>query len=744
MDWKILILILVIPLILVSIWFRDGSIMGTAEDSLVFYNISRFLPESQFAWMEHPGLGRVTINLTAARPTYEILVLLQQLGLPNFAVQAIVFWFILVSSGLGIYLIVKEFFPQLPDRYLILSIIFYWFNPLSLVNVWNRFLGNYIFSFGLLPIASFLFIRGLQRRNYRWSLVLVLILPLYSFAFTYLAFDILLWIFFVILILLFCLTHPELKARMFYIKYFVLTLFLFFLTNFWWIGQLFSLNLFKNINSSVLNFDISGNLVTLDALSKKMGNLSDIFRLINASFLNEKPLPWVRIFHSWPFIILQYLTTSVILYSVIKGIRNKSVLILGGLFLVSIYLAKGTNPPFGEIYKLIFTNIPFLQIFRNPFEKASFILSLSASLLIGFSVHSLVGQLSKKFAHLLYFAFLGFILLLWGYPFYTGLVFTSLDPPTNDYQTGYKVKVPPYYQEANQWLSSQGKNFRFVGFPLGDEGITYNWEKGYSGVELSSALFSTPGILHNTAVPYYYDLVPHIQRTLLCKQQTCLFSQDDFLKLANVLNARFFFVRHDINFEFRKMENPAVIDNNFADREESNEIKKVATFGQLTFWENLKWQDRTFYPATKIIKSSDTQQPSLAASVDANKGEVLMDNIDIPSLVADGQVEISYKRINPARYIVHIKNQTPFILIFSELFNDAWQASYQDSIYKHFRSNFYANGWLIDKTGKFDIVIEYLPQRLLELGEKISIVTYLLTFAIGIFFFMKGINKKES
>lgn len=714
---KVVFLIFALATILVTIWFRDGNIMGTAEDSLLFYDVSRFLPESQFAWMEHPGLGRVTIGLTAGRPTYEILTFIHNLGVPNFLIQALTLWIILVSAGLGIYFIVKEFFPDLPERYVFLSVLFYWFNPLSLVNVWNRFLSDYIFSFGLLPIVTFLFIRGLKSRNYVWSFVLVLILPFYSFAFTYIAFAILLWIFFFLITLFFLLTDKKLSTRFFYIKYFLLTLLLFLLTNFWWIGQLMSLNLFKNIHSSILNFDVAANTGTLGALSKKMGNLSDVFRLMNASFLNENSLPWVRIYYSFPFTVVQLLISLTILLALIKNIKNKHVLILGGLFFMSIYLAKGTNPPFGEIYQFIFTNVPFLQVFRNPFEKASSVLSLSASLLIGFSVFSLASQITKKFENLLYFSFLGIVALILAFPFYTGLVFTSPEPPANNYQIGYKVEVPEYYQQADNWLTSQGNNFRFIGFPLGDEGITYNWEKGYSGVELSSALFFTPGILHRTAVPYFTELVPQIQEVLL--------SQNDFSKLANSLNARFFFVRHDINFELRKMENPTVIDNNLAVREKNNEIKKAATFGQLTFWENLLWKDTTFYPANKIIQSFSSQQVSELVSVDVNKGEVLTDNKDIPFLESDSLVDISYQRINPARYIVHVKNTAPFILVFSELFNDAWQASSQEN-FKHFRANFYANGWLIDKTGEFDIVVEYLPQNLLEIGEKISVISYII------------------
>src|SRR3989344_2582541 len=719
---KIIFFILIAATVLVSIWFKDGYILGTAEDGLIFYNIANYLPESKYAWMEHPGLGRVTISLTAARPTYETLTFLHYLGLPNFLIQALVLWFILVSAGIGICLIVKEFFPNLPNKYIILSFLFYWFHPLSLVGIWNRFLLAYVFSFALLPLALFLFIRGLRSRSYLWSFVLILVLPLYSYTFTYLAFDILMWIVFFTIALLFFFAERELRIRLFYVKFFLLTGILFFITNFWWIGQLFSLNIYENVNSSVLNNNISNNLGTLNVLSQKMGHLSDIFRLINASFLNENSLSWVRILYSPPLMVVHLLIILIILFGIATNIKNKAVMILSGLFFVSIYLVKGISPPFGEIYQFIYSNIGFFQVFRNPFEKASPLLSLATSLLIGFSIFNILRRLPKELANLFFIISLGFIIIIWGLPFYTGLVFTSPDPPTNNYQVGYKVKVPSYYQEADQWLISKGNNFRFIGFPLGDEGITYNWEKGYSGVELSSSLFSTPGVLHRTAVPYFTDLIPQIQEILL--------SKNDFSKLANSLNARFFFVRHDINFELRKMQNPTTIDNNLAIREKNNEIKRVVTFGQLTFWENLKWQDRTFYPALRIIKGSNGQHISDLLSIDVNEGEALMDAEDTPVLKTEDRVDISYKRINPARYIVHIKNTNPFILVFSELFNGAWQASNQGNIYKHDRINFYANGWLIDKTGEFDIVVKYLPQRLLEIGEKISVISYL--FVAGI------------
>lgn len=696
--WKAISAILLFSGILVFLWFKDGYILGTAEDGLIFYKISHYKPEADFAWMEHPGLGRSTLYLTASKPTYTVLSWIQDNGISGYIIQAGILWFLLVSSGIGVYLLTREFFPKLPKRYLILSAFFYWFNPISLV-IWNRFLLNYLFFLGMLPLVSLLFIKGLQTKKYIWAVVLILLFPLYSYSFSYFAFFILLWLIFFLWTLLHLLVNED-RSKLFYVKYFLFTLILFILTNSWWISQLVGLNLFKDFNSNILNFNTETNLGILNALSKKMGSLSDIFRLSNASFFQQESLTWVKYFYSIPIIITEFLVVLTLLYSIIRGRKNASVLILAGLFFTGIFLAKGTNPPFGEVYKFIYERLPFFQIFRNPFEKFGFILALSAAPLLSFGVFTLANDMFPRFKKLIFPGVIIYVLLIWGSPFYMGLVFTSKEPPANNYAVGYKVKVPQYYYEADKWLKSQGNNFRFIGFPLGDEGITYNWEKGYSGVELSTALFSTPGILHNTAVPYYNQLVPEIEKSLL--------KDDDFYKLANILNARFFFVREDIDFKLRKMTDPQVIKQNLISREGKGEIRKIAEFGKLAFWENLTWKDSTFYSASTIKNSAYYEV------------DVLLD----------------YDKINSTEYMVHIENaKSPFVLVFSELFNSGWEAFYEDNgkINDHFRANKYANGWLIERQGTYDLKVEFVLQRWLEIGEKISVISTAGLFCILIY-----------
>ncbi len=581
-------------IILVFSWFKDGYMLSYAESSLPFYNLQLFFNQTAFAWSEYPGLGNVSLIITASKPTYFFLSMLQQMGISGVILQAGVFAFLLFSAGLGITLLTKELFGKLPMRYLILAILFYWFNPLSLVNVWNRFLLNYIFFYGTLPLLCYFFVKGLKSKNYIWSLYLALITVIYSFSFSYLVFTILLWLIFLLFTLFFILIDT--KSKFFYIKFFMLSAGLFGLTNAWWISQLVSLDKTLGFGQGFTDlFSSSGNIGTLDALSKKLGNINDILRLSNGSFIQAKN-PFLTLVE--PVSKLFSLSfIGVIFYVITKKSRDLFFLCYAGILFLIIFLSKGNNPPLGSIYLFIFERFSVLQIFRNPVEKFSFLLSVVLTPLFVYCLYFLLEKRTKQVQSFFYAIFLLFVILVWGFPFYTGIVFTTNEPPTNDPSIGYRIKIPSYYKQADNWLQEQGNNFRYVGFPFEGEGVTYKWEKGYSGVELSSALFSTPGILFNTSVPFYNKLVPKIQPYLL--------QQDNFYKLANLLNVKYYFVRNDLDFQERELQNPNSLEKRLDQLSQTNSVKPVTKFGNLSFWENTKWKDFTFYPANNLVYSSD-------------------------------------------------------------------------------------------------------------------------------------------
>jgi hypothetical protein len=85
---------------------------------------------------------------------------------------------------------------------------------------------------------------------------------------------------------------------------------------------------------------------------------------------------------------------------------------------------------------------------------------------------------------------------------------------------------------------------------------------------------------------------------------------------------------------------------------------------------------------------------------------------------------IEHVRIDPTRYRVSVKGaKTPFLLVFSENFDRNWKAytyrissSYGDSSEAvpenlHYQANLFANAWMVDKKGDYDVEIRYVPQR---------------------------------
>ncbi len=82
--------------------------------------------------------------------------------------------------------------------------------------------------------------------------------------------------------------------------------------------------------------------------------------------------------------------------------------------------------------------------------------------------------------------------------------------------------------------------------------------------------------------------------------------------------------------------------------------------------------------------------------------------------------EINYKKTNPTKYIVSVLTDKPFTLTFRESFSPEWVATSNGKVFDHFLTYSSLNGYLIDKTGNFDIIIEYKQQKYRYVGFLIS------------------------
>jgi len=152
--------------------------------------------------------------------------------------------------------------------------------------------------------------------------------------------------------------------------------------------------------------------------------------------------------------------------------------------------------------------------------------------------------------------------------------------------------------------------------------------------------------------------------------------------------------------------------------------------------------------------------------------------------------KIEFKKINPTRYVVDVKGaKWPFTLVFSESFHEGWKAyvrqeakgdgqkgepwsalwsTWEDrgkrnELKDHFEVNGYANGWIVVPKGQFkvqsskfkveekeenwedfEIVLEYKPQRLFEIGLLISSTILLMCILYMVYEYLKRDRNEEA
>ncbi len=640
------IIIALAALLLMTIWFWNGQIYASSESALPFENLGRYVELTKNAWSNY-ALGNYPGFTTASSLTYLVLYWVSLLGVPGFIIEAGFFYIIFLVSGIAIYQLTKELFPETKPVFLLLAVAYYWFNPFVLVNIWSRFLYNYMVFLALFPLVVWLFIKGLRVKKYIYSFYIGIASLVFSYASTSPPFDFLLWFVIAGVTVINFLWSKEKQEKIFVLKFLSLSLIIYVLFNIWWISQMFSYSASERFSpSSNIFFNSIDNLDTIQNISYRLGNLTDVFRLMHHDFYQNTEVPWIAFFsHTWQKLFEFGILFVVFLIAAVK-FKKRAVLLCGLFILLGFFLMKGSSPPLGELTLGFFAQVPLLQLFRNPFEKFGFIVPVFLSPLIGYSFYYLFEKIAflKKVSVL----FLILFVVFFGKPFFTKELFTYQNN-TGEWKS-YAVSVPDYYQSANQWLKSQNGSFRIAAFPLGGEGITYNWNYPFSGVESTNTLLDIPAISYNTTIPYYSEISSKMEDDFL-------FDPAFFTK-AGLLNIRYILIRDDIDFRDRQMMSPEVFKQKIKEFEEKGLLRPVQKFGKLSFWEINSWHDSSI----TINQTTDTVSPvqsfklinqssSSALLVDASVSDLvpeanINENIFLPNdqLSIESVITLGYER----------------------------------------------------------------------------------------------------
>lgn len=594
------IFLIVLISVLVVIWFRKGLILGSGESGLPFYNTSRLFEILKSSWGDVP-LGAAGSISFPSYPLYAVITFFQNLNVPSYILQAVFYWLILVIGVLSIHKIASLIKGSSPlSRFS--SALFYIFNPIAHISVLHRFQYPMIFFYAFMPLAFLIYLKGLKSKNFIYLIILSLISLFFSFTFVGPAF---LELFFGILgfLSLFVFVSTFRKERDYFpLFYFFVFVIIFMLINCWWLIPLLA-SVFVDLGSrgSVKYFDPSNNVITFKAISDQIQSVLGVFRLFKPNDIPKDDSSWGWIYGTEPFIFLSFFSAVAFIVGLFKKEKGLLYRFLILVAFIVMFWMKGTLAPFGGITLQIFEWFTFLHVFRNPFEKIGLLLPFAMAIPVGFGTVAIINTLSSKLKlqkKLVSFLILTLAFPLYMFPIVTGLVFTGGPSPSNNMDIGQYVKVPGYYKDAREWLDKQLGVFRVLVLPIDGEGMTYKWEYGYAGTELSNNLFNQSMISFNTSQGGLPEMISSIKETLANYP-------DKLWTLAQQLNVKYIMVRDDIDYLARDTEAPATTLANIKENLSEN-FSQVADFGKLKFFEfkPTQFTPRVF-ASTKLVYLSN-------------------------------------------------------------------------------------------------------------------------------------------
>ncbi|MFH1833015.1 MAG: hypothetical protein ABH816_02500 [Candidatus Levyibacteriota bacterium] len=389
------------------------------------------------------------------------------------------------------------------------------------------------------------------------------------------------------------------------------------------------------------------------------------------------------------FIILPVLAYLGLLFIKTKALKNakqyaehRRILFFALLGLVGAFLAKGANPPFGEINTWLFTNVPFLYFFRDS-TKFYLLTMLSYSVLIPFTVYSIKTWLSSKLPtsprlcgasktqnYLFYLVPMIAILYLL---FLIRPIF--LDKLNGTFK---RHEISKEYLELKDFLNSQKDFSRTLWIPRQDRYNFYSClHPAVSGEDLFSATNSaeiirklkmdqTRELLSNFSIKYI--IIPFDSfGEIFVKDRK--YNEKEYSSTVNLLNS--------INW-----------------------LKKIEDFGNIIVYETPDHKDHFWL---------------------------------------NGQGKLSYTAIGPSEYEVKVSAEKASKVIFTEAYNPYWITDTGSDKLTSKKTEYNANSFLLEKGGVYELKVYFSKQKYYNFGKLITLL-FIVAFSFTAIFLRKKTN----
>jgi len=360
--------------------------------------------------------------------------------------------------------------------------------------------------------------------------------------------------------------------------------------------------------------------------------------------------------------------------------RKMHILFFSLLGLIGAFLAKGAQDPFGGVYLWMFEHIPGFVMFRDP-TKWYTLIAISYSILIPYSISKIYAWLKSlsKFSIKSKIFNIQNIFLLFVLGFMLFLIRPALLGQLGG--TFKSVEIPSEYVKLEKLLSHDNRFYRTIWVP-----------------QIQRFAFFTnnhPAISAN-------DLF----KVNSPKEDVNFLNKKEALKTLEESSVKYVIIPYDSMGEIfltdRKYDDK-VYAKTINDLSYVSWLKKIEGFGRITVYEVSNSKDHFWSP--------------------------------------ESNMKISYKYINPTRYIVNLKNaQKDDRLVFAENYDPGWILS--SSKFKVQSSKFDEkfNSFSLPNNGNYSLEIYYQPQKWVDIGSMISLISLLAVFGCLVFIYRRRVK----
>ena len=378
----------------------------------------------------------------------------------------------------------------------------------------------------------------------------------------------------------------------------------------------------------------------------------------------------------------EFLFLPILAYSSLLFLKKSNIIIFFALLgLLGSFLAKGANPPFGEVYLWMFDHVPGFVLFRDP-TKWYLMIALSYSVLIPFSIgqiciwfssHTKFSIFNFQFSNKSQFLNVQNFFFFFPFSFFVFLIRPAILGQLGG--TFQKHEIPKEYIVLKDFLHDQPEFFRTLWIP---RGVRFNYFSNKHLVIVSDLLFGTRDIITVSKKLHSAETKTYLQK----------------------LGIKYIIVPFDPLGEIF-VKNRKYDEEQYKDTIEQLEtlpwLKRLHSFGKIVVFEVPHPKDRFWLT---------------------------------------GNGKISYTMINPVDYDLTISTTEPQSLIFSENYNPSWVATSDNITFVSKKTIFGLNSFSLPKKVNYSIKITFAQQKYYEYGQIISMVT-LISVALAIIVFQK-------